>query len=103
MAQAVLDQILKGKIIAIVRGISSKDIVNLAEAMEKGGIHCIEVTFDQSSAEAAADTLVAIRTIKEQLGDRICVGAGTVMTVEQVRQAAEAGAEYMISPNVGHS
>ncbi len=100
MAQAVLDQILKGKIIAIVRGISSKDIVNLAEAMEKGGIHCIEVTFDQSSAEAAADTLVAIRTIKEQLGDRICVGAGTVMTVEQVRQAAEAGAEYMISPNV---
>ena len=30
----------------------------------------------------------------------MCVGAGTVMTVEQVRQAAEAGAEYMISPNV---
>ena len=87
MAQEVLEQILKGKIIAIVRGIPSKDIVNLATAMEKGGINCIEVTFDQSSPEAAADTLVAIRAIKEQLGDRVYVGAGTVMTVEQVRQA----------------
>ncbi|MCD8242028.1 MAG: bifunctional 4-hydroxy-2-oxoglutarate aldolase/2-dehydro-3-deoxy-phosphogluconate aldolase, partial [Lachnospiraceae bacterium] len=98
MAQEVLDKILEGKIIAIVRGISSEKIVALATAMEKGGINCIEVTFDQTSEAGKQNTLAAIRNIKEQLGDRVCVGAGTVMTAEQVRMAVEAGAEYMISP-----
>ena len=100
MSQAVLDKILEDKIIAIVRGIPSSQIVSLAAALKKGGVTCMEVTFDQSSEEKAQDTLVAIRAIKEALGDRMCVGAGTVMTAEQVRQAVEAGAEYMISPNV---
>lgn len=100
MSQAVLDKILAGKIVAIVRGIPSTQIVGLATALEKGGVTCIEVTFDQSSEEKAKDTLASIRAIKAALGDRVCVGAGTVMTADQVRQAVEAGAEYMISPNV---
>jgi len=100
MSQTVLNKIIEGKIVAIVRGIPSTKILGLAAALEKGGVNCIEVTFDQSSEEKARDTLAAIRTIKEGLGDKVCVGAGTVMSVEQVRQAAEAGAEYMISPNV---
>lgn len=100
MSQTVLEKILAGKIVAIVRGIPSSKIVGLATALEKGGVNCIEVTFDQSSEEKAKDTLVAISAIKAALGDRVCVGAGTVMTVEQVNQAVDAGAEYMISPNV---
>ena len=99
MANQILEKLTKGKIIAIVRGIPSDKIVALATALEKGGINCIEVTFDQSSQEKAQDTLKAIRNISEALGDKVCVGAGTVMTVEQVQQAAAAGAEYMISPN----
>lgn len=99
MSKTVLDKILKGKIVAIVRGIESDDIVNLVEAMEKGGITCVEVTFDQSSEEGKKNTLASIKKIKEHFGDRICVGAGTVMSTEQVHQAVEAGAEYMISPD----
>ena len=95
MSQAVLEKILEGKIIAIVRGIPSTKIVGLAQALEKGGVNCIEVTFDQTSEEKAKDTLAAIRAIKDALGDKVCVGAGTVMSVEQVHQAVEAGAEYM--------
>ena len=71
--------------------------------MEKGGIHCIEVTFDQTSNETIAQTKQSIAAIKEQLGDRVYVGAGTVMTVEQVHMAVEAGAEYIISPNVNEA
>ena len=97
MSQAVLEKILEGKIIAIVRGIPSTKIVGLAQALEKGGVNCIEVTFDQSSEEKAKDTLAAIRA------DKVCVGAGTVMSVDQVHQAVEAGAEYMISPNVNEA
>lgn len=99
MSKEVLNKILEGKIIAIVRGIPSTEVVNLAQALVKGGISCIEVTFDQSSEEKAQDTLKAISNIRQALGARVCVGAGTVMSVEQVDAAAAAGAEYMISPN----
>ena len=87
MSQAVLNKILEGKIVAIVRGISSDKIVDLVEAMVKGGVNCVEVTFDQSSEEGKQNTLKAIKAIADNFGDRVCVGAGTVMTVEQVRQA----------------
>lgn len=100
MSQAVLNKILEGKIVAIVRGISSDKIVDLVEAMVKGGVNCVEVTFDQSSEEGKQNTLKAIKAIADNFGDRVCVGAGTVMTVEQVRQAVEVGAEYIISPNI---
>jgi len=99
MSKEVLNKILEGKIIAIVRGIPSDEVVGLADALVKGGISCIEVTFDQSSEEKAQDTLKAISNISKALGDRVCVGAGTVMTVKQVETAVAAGAEYMISPN----
>ena len=94
------ETILTHKIVAIVRGFSSEDVVEMAKAYVANGIHCIEVTFDQSSEEKRLETAKTIRAVKEALGDQVCVGAGTVMTVEQVQMAAEAGAEYMISPNV---
>ena len=55
--------------------------------------------YDYLQNESQTVTLDAIANIKKEMGDQVCVGAGTVMTVEQVRLAAEAGAEYMISPN----
>ena len=97
MAQSVLERIFEEKIIAIVRGVPSSRIVDLARALAEGGVSCIEVTFDQTAPE---DTLASLRAIRSELGDTICLGAGTVMTAEQVEQAAQAGAEYMISPNV---
>ena len=103
MSKEVLNKILESKIIAIVRGIPSDEVVELTDALVKGGISCIEVTFDQSSEEKARDTLKAISNISKALGDQICVGAGTVMTTEQVEAAAAAGAEYIISPNTNAS
>lgn len=99
MSNEVLKKLSDSKIIAIVRGIHSSNIIDLVEAMCKGGVRCAEVTFDQSSAEAAKDTLLSIEKLCECFGERACVGAGTVMTVEQVRLAAQAGAKYIISPN----
>ena len=98
MSTDVLNIIRDSKIIAIVRGIPSSQIVGLANALLKGGIKCIEVTFDQSSEEKANDTLLAIGKIKASCPD-VLVGAGTVMTVEQVQKASASGAEYIISPN----
>lgn len=90
----------KNKIIVIVRRIYGENIIKLAEALEKGGIKMMEVTFDQSDPDCIKKTSEAISQLKQHFGDRMKFGAGTVLTVEQVDAAAAAGAEYIISPNV---
>lgn len=86
--------------IAIVRGIEAESCPKLAEALCDGGITLMEVTFDQKSQDGYWQTLEGIRLIQEKMGDRVCVGAGTVMTKEQVSLAREAGASFLISPHV---
>ena len=58
------------------------------------------ITFDQSGKTQHAVTAEQIRIVREAFDGRLHVGAGTVMTEAQLKLAAEAGAEYIISPNV---
>ena len=88
------------RIIAIVRGQKPDVCLHLAEAFAKGGIGLVEVTFDQRAPESWAQTAEAIRAIRERFAGVVRVGAGTVMTEEQLKICADAGGEYMISPNV---
>ena len=67
-----------------------KDAVPLAEALVEGGLPCAEVTFRTEAAEES------IRLMAEQFPDML-VGAGTVLTKEQV-DAAAAGAKFIVSP-----
>ncbi len=99
MSKEILERILADRIVAIVRGIPAAQIIGLAEALEKGGIHCVEVTFDQTRPDENEETLAAISAMRTKLAGRILPGAGTVMSTEQVRLAVEAGAEFIISPN----
>lgn len=94
-ASVVLDK----KIIAIIRGITGDDLLNTAKAVLSGGIELIEVTFDQSGKITAEQTASDIKMLKTKLGDRMHVGAGTVLTERQVRLAHKAGAEFIISPD----
>lgn len=94
-----LEYIKKYKMIVIMRGVKIKNVIDTAKALYDGGIRLIEVTFNQSSTSCIEDTAKSIRMICEKYDDKICVGAGTVMTVEQVEKAVEAGAKYIISPN----
>ena len=97
--EAIIRDIEAYKIIVIMRGLTKEQLVCTVEAMEKGGIRLVEVTFDQSGKTTDAETAEAIRTLREAFDGRVHVGAGTVMTPEQVRLAYEAGAEYIISPD----
>ena len=68
-----------------------RDAAPLAKALCDGGISVAEVTFRAAGAE------LAIRLMKQAQPDMI-VGAGTVLTVEQIDRALEAGAEFVVSP-----
>lgn len=94
----VSEKIKKDKIIAILRGIPAEKIGQLADALHKGGINLIEVTFDPKSPDNQ-ETVESIKLIRERFAGEVRVGAGTVLNTIQVNQAAQAGAEYIISPN----
>jgi len=88
------------RIIAIVRGLAPEPMVALADALLRGGVRLVEITFNQAQPDSWADTARSIRLIGERFAGRMLAGAGTVMTLEQLRLAADAGARYIISPNV---
>lgn len=87
------------KITAIARRISPDRIADAAAALCAGGIRLLEITFDQASPSHLTETPDAIRAVKERVGDRMLVGAGTVLTKKQAQAAADAGASFMLAPN----
>ena len=95
----VIKAIEEHQIIVILRGFSQQELVDTVEAMSKGGIHLVEVTFDQSGQVSDEDTADNIRLLVNTFAGKVRVGAGTVMTERQVDLAYEAGAEFIISPD----
>ncbi len=87
----VLEEISKIGILPVVVLEETKDAKPLAKALCAGGLPCAEVTF----RTAAAKESIAI--MRKEFPEML-VGAGTVLTVEQVDEALEAGAQFIISP-----
>ena len=97
--EEIIKDIEKNKIIVIMRGFTEEQLINSVDAMEKGGIRLVEVTFDQTGAVSDEITAANIRALKEHFDGKVRIGAGTVMTEEQVEIAYKAGAEFIISPD----
>jgi len=99
----LLPKILNRKIISIIRGVGTEGLAPAVEALLRGGVDFVELTFDAASEENSLLTLEGIRMLREKFGTHLHVGAGTVLTPRQVELAAEAGAEFIISPNMNAS
>lgn len=97
--EEIIKDIEENKIVVILRGLNQEQLIGTVEAMEKGGIKLVEVTFDQSGVIDDETTASNIRVLKEHFLGRVRVGAGTVMTEQQVEYAYNAGAEFIISPD----
>jgi 2-dehydro-3-deoxyphosphogluconate aldolase/(4S)-4-hydroxy-2-oxoglutarate aldolase len=89
-----LNRVLKTGIVAILRSPSSDQLTNVARALFEGGIDVIEVTFTVPGA------LEILAAVKKELGNRVLLGAGTVLDPETARAALLAGAEFIVSPSV---
>ena len=79
-------------LVAVVRGDSREAALEVVGALVEGGVLGIEVTFTTPEAHRV------IRDLNEEYGDDILLGAGTVITREQVEESAEAGATFLVSP-----
>lgn len=100
MKNEILNFVEKEKIIAIVRGIEAEKCVKVAKALYEGGIKLVEITFNQKDPESFKSTAAAIKAISQEMEGKMLVGAGTVVSEELVQMAYEAGAKYIISPDV---
>ena len=89
----VLEQIQKTGIIPVVVLDDAKDAEPLAKALCEGGLPCAEVTFRTEAAEEC------IRIMSEKFPEMF-VGAGTILTTEQVDRAVAAGAKFIVSPGL---
>jgi 2-dehydro-3-deoxyphosphogluconate aldolase/(4S)-4-hydroxy-2-oxoglutarate aldolase len=89
-----LKRILDGGIVAVVRSESPEQLARVVAALAEGGVTAAEITF------TVPDAVSVIRQVRRELGDKIVLGAGTVLDPETARAALLAGAEYLVSPVV---
>ncbi len=89
----MMEQLSRIGIVPVIAINDAADAVPLAQALIDGGLPCAEVTFRTA---AAAD---AIKNMTEAFPNMV-VGAGTVLTCEQVDRAVAAGAKFIVSPGL---
>ena len=87
--------IVDSGVTAVLRGIDEDDIVPVAEAVHAGGVRALEVTAD---AKRCSEMIAAVDRALD--GTDAIVGAGTVMDAAAARNVIEAGAEFVLAPNL---
>jgi 2-dehydro-3-deoxyphosphogluconate aldolase/(4S)-4-hydroxy-2-oxoglutarate aldolase len=92
--QSNLARLLDGGIVAVLRAPSGDLLADVAQALAAGGVQAIEVTFTVPHATRV------LEQVADRLGDRILLGAGTVLDPETARDALLAGAEFIVGPTV---
>lgn len=81
------------KLIAILRGITPGEVVDVAEVLVEEGIAAVEVPLN------SPDPFTSVERLATAVGDVVQVGAGTVLTTDDVTRARDAGARLIVSPH----
>jgi 2-dehydro-3-deoxyphosphogluconate aldolase/(4S)-4-hydroxy-2-oxoglutarate aldolase len=92
--ESQLRHVLDCGIVAVVRSPDSAQLVEAARALADGGVTVVEITMTVPGA------LDVVRQVRQALGDRLLLGAGTILDPETARAALLAGAEYLVAPTV---
>ena len=93
MKEKHLSRILDSGIVAVIRAHSGDLLADVAEALLAGGVNVMEITFTVPAA------IRVLETVAQRMGDRVLLGAGTVLDAETARAALLAGAQFIVSPN----
>src|SRR6516162_5174923 len=89
-----LRHVLECGIVAVVRSPDSRQLVEVVRALADGGISVVEITM------TVPDALGVVCEVRRELGDRVLLGAGTILDPETARAALLAGAEYLVAPTL---
>jgi 2-dehydro-3-deoxyphosphogluconate aldolase/(4S)-4-hydroxy-2-oxoglutarate aldolase len=92
--EAILSAIMEIGIVPVVRTDSAEGAIQAIEAVYRGGIRAAEITMTVPGA------IRALEKLADEFGDRIVLGAGTVLDPETARACILAGAEFLVSPSL---
>jgi len=92
-AKTTREQLIKAMVLGIIRVSQAEGLIRIAQALQDGGINCVEITMTTPGA------LRAIEETSEKLTG-VIMGAGTVLDATTARQAILAGAEFLVTPTV---
>lgn len=87
------EAIAASPVVAIIRGVTPDEAVDIARAIHDGGVRAIEVPLN------SPEPLESIRRIVEALGGRMAIGAGTVLSPDKVDAVKAVGGSFIVSPN----
>jgi 2-dehydro-3-deoxyphosphogluconate aldolase/(4S)-4-hydroxy-2-oxoglutarate aldolase len=90
----IIDQIKGNGIVAVIRGSKPENIISIAHALYEGGVKTLEITVETPKV------LSLIEEVSSELGDKVVVGAGTVLDPETARACIMSGARFIFSPTV---
>src|SRR2546421_6793722 len=92
--EQTLQRVLDTGLVAVVRSPDSQQLVEVCRALADGGVTVVEITMTVPNA------LDVVREVRQSLGDRVLLGAGTILDAETGRMALLAGAEYLVAPTL---
>ncbi|WP_085507033.1 bifunctional 4-hydroxy-2-oxoglutarate aldolase/2-dehydro-3-deoxy-phosphogluconate aldolase [Thalassobacillus devorans] len=91
---SVFERLKQARIVAVIRNADEENIIPIAEALHKGGVHALEITAETEHAEKI------IEKVTGAFGDKLMIGAGTVLDPETARTMLLAGATFIVSPTL---
>ena len=100
MRDQIIETVEREKLIVIVRGVAREDLIPLAEAMYRGGVRLLELTYSADGRVSDEETASRIGMLAKHFEGRMLIGAGTVLNEKQVDLTSLAGGGFIISPDV---
>ena len=88
----IIERMLNPGVVAVIRADSSEQLMDVARALEAGGVTAMEITMTTPRA------LEVIAAVTAEMGDRVLMGVGTVLDSETCRMALYAGAQFVVTP-----
>lgn len=95
----MMQRLRQEKFVALFRRLTLEQSKRVCQALFKGGVRLIEVTFDPSDDATIEKTTAILNAIREEYGDEVDLLAGTVVKPEYVVPAKQAGAKMIVAPN----
>ena len=88
----ILNRMVSEGLIPVVRVSSAQEAIEVADAVRKGGVSCVEITMSVPGA------IEVLRDLAQEHKDEIILGAGTILDTETARAALLAGARFIVTP-----
>ena len=95
----VVEELKRTRFMVLARGVQKDVLVKGVAAIREAGVTVFESTFDHRLENCIEENAEKIAALKAAFGETMKIGAGTVLSVEEVRAAHAAGCEFIVSPD----